>query len=134
MKSYVQKVFFGFLAFALARECTESCIIDDIVFEKGDKILIPSYSIHRDDKIWKNATSFTPERFGRYAVLLHYVKYRIMSFSYSFVRKKALKIHFDMREHKMLQGKYYSTLHNWNNLKNIKNTHGRVILLVKMQA
>ena len=62
-------MFFCFLAFALARECTESCTIDDIVFEKGDKIFIPSYSIHRDDNIWKNATSFNPDRFDRYPVL-----------------------------------------------------------------
>lgn len=51
-------------SFAMFRECSQSCTIDGTIFEKGDRVLIPTFSIHRDEKHWKNATSFNPDRFN----------------------------------------------------------------------
>lgn len=50
----------------LIRECTKDWTIpgSNIIIEKGIKVLIPLYSLHRDDKFFENPESFIPERFG----------------------------------------------------------------------
>jgi len=37
---------------------------DTLIIEKGQKIVIPMYSIHHDMKYYPNPTTFDPERFS----------------------------------------------------------------------
>lgn len=50
----------------LFREATERYEVpeDTLVIEKGQKILIPLYSIHHDPKYYPNPYKFDPERFS----------------------------------------------------------------------
>lgn len=45
------------------RECTENVTIESIPFEKGDAVLIPTYSIHRDSEYYEDPDTFNPDRF-----------------------------------------------------------------------
>ena len=45
------------------RKCTESCEIGGVQFKKGMGVLIPTWSLHHDEKYWDDAEEFRPERF-----------------------------------------------------------------------
>lgn len=50
----------------LFRNCTKEYVIPDtdIVIEKGTRIIIPIFGIHRDPDIHQNPNQFDPERFS----------------------------------------------------------------------
>eukprot|EP00111_Clytia_hemisphaerica_P003611 TCONS_00010304-protein len=50
-------------AFMLMRECTKPTTVNGISFEKGDGVLIPTYSMHRDPKVFTDPEQFNPDRF-----------------------------------------------------------------------
>ncbi|XP_022170025.1 uncharacterized protein LOC111033547 [Myzus persicae] len=54
------------IAFSLMREATKTYTLPDesLVIEKGQKILIPMFSIHRDPKYYPDPLRFDPERFS----------------------------------------------------------------------
>lgn len=47
----------------IMRECTKPTTIDNINFNKGDGVLIPTYSIHRNSSVYKDPEIFDPSRF-----------------------------------------------------------------------
>ena len=47
----------------LMRECTGETTINNISFKKGDAVLVPTFSIHRDQKFYENPEQFNPDRF-----------------------------------------------------------------------
>ena len=47
----------------LTRECTKANTINGIEFKEGDAIVIPIYSMQRDNEIWEDPIAFNPERF-----------------------------------------------------------------------
>jgi len=54
------------IAFNLMRVATKTYTLPDesFVIEKGQKLIIPLFSIHRDPKYYPNPLSFDPERFS----------------------------------------------------------------------
>jgi len=52
---------------ALFRICTKEYTIPDTktTIDIGTKIMIPAWSIHHDEKYWKNPNKFDPERFSQ---------------------------------------------------------------------
>ncbi|CAI6365988.1 unnamed protein product [Macrosiphum euphorbiae] len=54
------------IAFSLMRETTKTYTLPDksLVIEKGQKIFIPMFSIHRDPKYYPDPLKFDPERFS----------------------------------------------------------------------
>eukprot|EP00112_Aurelia_sp_Birch-Aquarium-sp1_P007736 Seg1845.6 transcript_id=Seg1845.6/GoldUCD/mRNA.D3Y31 product="Cytochrome P450 3A24" protein_id=Seg1845.6/GoldUCD/D3Y31 len=49
--------------FIISRTVDESCTIEGVPFKKGMSVLIPVYSIQRDEKYWPEPEAFKPERF-----------------------------------------------------------------------
>jgi len=47
----------------IMRECTKPTKIGNIQFEKGDGVLIPTYSIHRNPGVYNNPEVFDLSRF-----------------------------------------------------------------------
>uniref|UniRef100_A0A1I8Q363 Cytochrome P450 n=1 Tax=Stomoxys calcitrans TaxID=35570 RepID=A0A1I8Q363_STOCA len=47
----------------LQRVATEQATLDNITFEKGTEVYIPSWAIHHDPNIYHNPNEFCPERF-----------------------------------------------------------------------
>jgi len=54
------------IAFNLMREATKTYTLPDksFVIEKGQKLIIPMFSIHRDPKYYPDPLKFDPERFS----------------------------------------------------------------------
>lgn len=42
---------------------TKSCVVNGVPFEKGMWILVPLYTLHRDEKYWSDPDTFMPDRF-----------------------------------------------------------------------
>ncbi|GMN33761.1 hypothetical protein TIFTF001_004329 [Ficus carica] len=49
----------------MPRESADDCTISGFHIPKGTMMLLNVWTIHRDEKVWENATSFIPERFER---------------------------------------------------------------------
>lgn len=49
-----------------ARDATEDLSIKDVTFRKGDAILLPVYSLHRNESLWDEPSTYRPERFLGY--------------------------------------------------------------------
>lgn len=54
---------FSQTGFIISRTVDESCTIEGVPFKKGMSVLIPVYSIQRDEKYWPEPEAFKPERF-----------------------------------------------------------------------
>ncbi|XP_054273744.1 probable cytochrome P450 6a14 [Macrosteles quadrilineatus] len=54
------------IAFGLLRECTQTYQVpdSDLVIEKGVKVIVPVYALHRDPKYFPEPERFDPERFS----------------------------------------------------------------------
>lgn len=46
------------------RTCKEDCILKNLKVPLGISVTVPTYSIHRDPKLWPNPERFDPERFS----------------------------------------------------------------------
>jgi cytochrome P450 len=46
-----------------ARDATSETTIKGILFRKGDVIMFPVYSLHRNELLWEDAASYRPDRF-----------------------------------------------------------------------
>ncbi|WP_050929804.1 cytochrome P450 [Aestuariivita boseongensis] len=46
-----------------ARDATEETTIKDVTFKKGDVIMFPVYSLHRNEKLWEDAQAYRLDRF-----------------------------------------------------------------------
>ncbi|KAH0695202.1 hypothetical protein KY285_022299 [Solanum tuberosum] len=44
-------------------EAMEDCVVDDFHIQKGSRIIINCYAIHRDPNVWPDPEKFFPERF-----------------------------------------------------------------------
>ena len=59
-------------AWLIMRENLEDDEIGGYLIPKGTTVMIPTYTIHRDPKIWNEADSFIPERFSKENARAHH--------------------------------------------------------------
>lgn len=53
----------------IMRECTNAIKIDKLAFNKGDGVLVPTYSIQRDSRFYENPDQFKPDRNERASLM-----------------------------------------------------------------
>ncbi|EXB53789.1 Isoflavone 2'-hydroxylase [Morus notabilis] len=50
----------------IPRESSDDCTVSGFFIPKGTMMFVNTWTIQRDEKLWENATSFLPERFGEH--------------------------------------------------------------------
>ena len=61
--SFHSESFFFISAVATSRTVSKTCEIDGVTFKKDMAVIIPIYTLHHDEKYWKDPEVFSPERF-----------------------------------------------------------------------
>jgi len=64
LQAHVRETLRMYPASALfARDATEELTVKDVTFKKGDAILLPVYSMHRNSSLWDAPDTYRPDRF-----------------------------------------------------------------------